>query len=289
MCDLPVACEVISANERDEVQARLTFKTLKTGQHVAPAQLAFGDAPPNALADALGADLLEDGRVGTVYTCLLVETGGRLVLIDTGVPGDGDGEAPLLTELDAFGIRPSEISMVILSHAHEDHLGGLLHHGDPVFTDAQHLLTEAEWQYWDVGDDPLELSQPMFSSMRQAAMSYLEPVRRAELLTLVTGEVAVGPGIRVLPAPGHTPGHLAVEVTADAEVLMYLGDALLHEAMVANPDWTGLVDADAATTRETRRALLSRANERAAVVTGGHLRGTGRVERAGDGYRWAEM
>src|SRR4029077_13700945 len=111
--------------------------------------LAFGAAPPGQLATVLGSDLLEGGRVGTVYMCVLLETSSGLVLLDAGVPGAaGSDRPPLLRLLDNLRISPSEISLVILSHAHEDHLGGLLHHGVPTFEDAQHVLAEEEWRFW---------------------------------------------------------------------------------------------------------------------------------------------
>ena len=273
---------------RGEVRGTPTFRVLKTDEAVMPTRLAFGGAPPEQLATVLGPDLLEGGRVGTVYMCVLLETASGLVLLDTGPPAEQDGgRAPLLPLLDELRISPSEITLVVLSHAHEDHLGGLLDQGVPVFAEAEHVLAEEEWRFWQAGDDAHGLPEEMYHAMRDSALTHLGPVNDAGLLRLVTGEVTPRPGIRVVPAPGHTPGHMAVEVTTRTPGLLYIGDAWLHEAMVSNPGLTGLVDADAEATIATRHALMSRAESSGADIAGGHLRRTGPIERHAGGYRWS--
>jgi glyoxylase-like metal-dependent hydrolase (beta-lactamase superfamily II) len=90
----------------------------------------------------------------------------------------------------------------------------------------------------------------------------------------------------MLDAPGHTPGHVAVEVDTGDETVLYVADAFVHELQLEHPDWTAAFDADADATVATRRRLLDHAVEKGAVVAAFHVGHTGRVVRAGSGYRF---
>ena len=91
---------------------------------------------------------------------------------------------------------------------------------------------------------------------------------------------------RLVDAPGHTPGHVAVEVDTGDDTLLYVADAFVDELKLEHPDWTALFDTDAADTVASRRALLDRAEERGAIVAAFHVRRAGRSARAGDAYRF---
>jgi glyoxylase-like metal-dependent hydrolase (beta-lactamase superfamily II) len=91
--------------------------------------------------------------------------------------------------------------------------------------------------------------------------------------------------VRLVPAPGHTPGHVAVAVDGGGDTLLYLADVLLHEEELAHPEWTSVVDTDPAATVATRRAILDRAVQAGARIAGYHLESAMRLSHDGDGYR----
>jgi len=269
-------------------KASNNYRLLRTGTAVMPVHLAFGDIPAEELSDALGAEMLEAGRVATTYNCVLLDIGGKLALVDTGLPAEDPAsvEPPVVAGLRALGVSPSAVELIILSHAHADHLGGLLCNGQPVFENAEHLLSSIEWQYWVESDDPAGLQADLYAGLREEAVGTLPPLREAGLLRLVDGDTSPWSGIDVMAAPGHTPGHLAVRVTCGTDILLYIGDAFLHEVMFQHPDWMGIVDTDRTATLDTRHRLLELAASPNVMVAGSHLRDLGDVVTMDQGFRW---
>jgi glyoxylase-like metal-dependent hydrolase (beta-lactamase superfamily II) len=106
----------------------------------------------------------------------------------------------------------------------------------------------------------------------------------AAVLERIDRETVVAPGIRVVPAPGHTPGHLAVSVADGVDELLWAADAFVHPANVADPEPASRMDTDRPLTVATRRSLLERAAQRGAVLAATHHRVRGRVLRDGDRY-----
>ena len=129
------------------------------------------------------------------------------------------------------------------------------------------------------------LPEPLAETLVQAARAALTVLREAGLLELVEGEWELQPEILLRPAPGHTPGHFAVEVAGERP-LLYLTDTLLHELQFEHPTWISLVDVDPAATIATRRALLDYAADKGCTVAAFHLPRTGRVARSAQGYRF---
>jgi glyoxylase-like metal-dependent hydrolase (beta-lactamase superfamily II) len=261
-----------------------TFRVLTTGHAVAPVQVAFGEADAGEVAAALGADLLAGRRIETPFNCALLLTRRGVLLLDSGVPDDDGAAPPVVAALREVGISPAMVDLVIISHAHLDHIGGLLSNGRPVFENAEHVLAAEEWRFFVVGDDSCGMDPGLYAGMREDAIEFLQPLGDAGQLRLLDGEERPWPGVHVFPAPGHTPGHLAVRVSHGVDEFLYLGDALLHEVMVEHPEWTGPVDTDPVATVRTRLQLLEQATS--ATIAGGHLRGLGKVTWSGDHHRW---
>src|SRR5262249_4273582 len=183
------------------------------------------------------------------------------------------------------GLSPADIDEVIITHAHADHVGGLLTAGEPTFASARHHLNRAEREFW-MGPNPQERLFPALAdALVGAARATIEGLEAAGLLDLCEPGAEPLAGVRLVDAPGHTPGHVAVEVDAGDDTLLYVADAFVHELQLEHPDWTALFDTDAADTVASRRALLDRAAERGAIVAAFHA-GIGRVARAGDAYRF---
>jgi glyoxylase-like metal-dependent hydrolase (beta-lactamase superfamily II) len=150
--------------------------------------------------------LAADGALLVPYHPVLVRTGAGLALVDTGAgPGMGDAAGRLGEALAAAGVTADDITLVLISHAHPDHVGGLARpDGRLAFPRARHVMSRAEFGYWTSGRVPAD-----WAGEAELARQQLLPVDRAGMLDLVDGEQEVAPGIGVIPAPGHTPGHVA--------------------------------------------------------------------------------
>jgi glyoxylase-like metal-dependent hydrolase (beta-lactamase superfamily II) len=250
----------------------------------------YAGLSPEDTGPAVSPLLDERGLVPVPYHPLLVQTAAGLALIDTGAgvaPAEESGEpvGRLPYALAAAGVAAEDVALVLLSHAHPDHIGGLTTKGSTgrrlVFPRARHVICRAEYQYWTSGRIPGD-----FAWMGELARQHLIPIEQAGLLDLVEGEQEVAPGIHIIPAPGHTPGHMAIWLSSGSHHAIFVADAVLGEINFAHPDWTSVFDTDRAQAARTRRQLLDSAARDTAIVAGYHLWGPGMAERHVDAYRW---
>jgi glyoxylase-like metal-dependent hydrolase (beta-lactamase superfamily II) len=228
---------------------------------------------PKTLWSAL-APCDEKNRVLYSTSCLLVESGGRRVLIET---GNGDKYSPkeraiyaieertIVTALGEIDVAPESIDTVVLTHLHFDHAGGatrVVAGGlAPTFPRARHLVQARE------------LADATHPHERNRA-SYLEhniaPLRDADLLDTVDGEAEVAPGVRVLPTPGHTPGHQSVLVDGgDGQRALFLGDVVPTAVHLRLP-FIMAYDLEPVVTLETKRRLFERAVAAGWLLCFGH-------------------
>jgi glyoxylase-like metal-dependent hydrolase (beta-lactamase superfamily II) len=271
---------------------------LADGRFTYPVRSLFADVAPAELAAALGAGGAPPTQLVTPYTCLLVDTGTHRVLVDTGagdlarhaaavMPGvDHAATATglLAANLRAAGVAPADVDTVIVTHAHPDHVGGTLDaDGALTFPNARYFVAAAEWDFW-FSDAAAGRAA---ASMVDAARRNLAALRGR--VTLVDEDAAIVPGIAAIAAPGHTPGHLALEIASGAERLYHVADAVLTPHHLAHPAWRPVFDLDAAGAARSKGALFDRAAGEGALVFGHHLPpfpGLGRVTRERDGWGW---
>lgn len=178
---------------------------------------------------------LDPAAVWISQTCLLVETCQQRILIDTGggIPMGDDGQ--LIPILRSVGVEPSAIDVVILSHGHGDHYGGLLNaKGGLNYPKARHVMWRNEWEHWTT---PARLAAIEQDNPARAEMlrDYLLPI--AGIVELVDDETEIVVGIRPIPAYGHTAGHMALSVESEGQTLLYLADAVLHPVFIENRAW----------------------------------------------------
>ena len=253
----------------------------------------YSGLPPEDTGPAVGPLLNDRGLLPIPYHPLLVRTAAGLALIDTGAglalaEESGEPVGRLPAALGAAGVAADDVTLVVLSHAHPDHIGGLTAQGSDgrrvVFRRARHVISRTEYEYWTSGRVPGDVAW-----MGELARQQLIPVDRAGLLDLAAGEQEVAPGIRLVPAPGHTPGHMAIWLGSGSQQAIFLADAVLGAPNFAHPDWTSVFDTDRTQAARTRRQLLDQAARDTAIVAGYHLWEPGMVERHADAYRWGPL
>ena len=224
-----------------------------------------------------------DGNVVMPFTCFLVRSGDRRILIDTGLGPvklwnftGGD----LLNELATAGVKPEEIETVFITHLHVDHCGNVALPSDGVlqvtFPNATYHWTLEEDAYWH-STKPLMTDFSM-DAMFEAVAPRFQPVEDGATLA---------PGINVISLPGHTPGQAGVVLSSGAERAFILGDAISCPAQVEQSEWSGMGDVDPKLARRTQEALAQELEGTDALVAATHFPGLtfGRVLR-GEGRRY---
>jgi glyoxylase-like metal-dependent hydrolase (beta-lactamase superfamily II) len=225
---------------------------------------------PTAVADVLSKARAPDDKIVLSVDALLMVTSDRVVLLDTGLGPKVGGVLP--QSLAMAGVSPSQVTDVLITHSHPDHIGGLLQSdGTLAFSNAAIRMSRPEWVYLQAHGDPKLLA---------AIASKVEPFEFGAEVT---------PGIRSVALPGHTPGHSGYEITSGEDRLLDIGDTA-HSAIVslAKPDWTIGYDGDASQGRATREAELAKLALSHERVFAPHFPypGVGYVVKAGTAYRW---
>lgn len=234
--------------------------------------LAIGE--PKADVDALlTANGLPTDTLGLSIQPLLVKMSDRVVLFDTGAGGQMGTEGKLLTSLAAAGVQPAQVTDILISHAHGDHVGGLVNdQGQLVFANATIRMTADEWEALKA--DP--------------TMAALVTAITPKVQTFAAG-AEVLPGVTAVDIQGHTPGHTGYQITSGTEGLLYIGDTMHHSVIsVQRPNWTIQFDGRADVAEASRRALLERAASENLRLYAVHFPypGLGRIERRADDFVW---
>jgi glyoxylase-like metal-dependent hydrolase (beta-lactamase superfamily II) len=257
---------------------QLEAVALKDGGMALPANDAkqspwTNTAEVSALLTAAGQ---ADGQIHLSIQPLLVRDGDRVVLIDTGAGGQMGTEGKLQASLAAAGVQPSQVTDILISHAHGDHLGGLVGaDGRLAFPNAVIRMSAPEWEFAKAG-------------AAEAGAEALVAAITPKVETFAPG-AQVTPSITAVPLAGHTPGHTGYRIVSGEDRLLYFGDAM-HSPLISvqRPEWVNGWDSDAAAAVATRQRLLNRAASQDLRLYGVHFPfpGLGRVQRKDDGFVW---
>ncbi|MEQ1710965.1 MAG: MBL fold metallo-hydrolase, partial [Hyphomicrobium sp.] len=233
---------------------------------------------------------LTDQHVPITFTITVVERRGKFIMFDSGTGGQLSPLAGKLGDnMKAAGIDPKSINTVVVTHFHPDHIFGLMAKDTnaQIYPDAEIVVPKAELAWWT---DPtvfqkLPEARHGLAKRIQATLATWKNVR------VVDGEVEVAPGVRALPAFGHTPGHTTYVVNGDKPFMVLADLTNIPALFVKNPGWHAQFDGDAALAEANRRKLFDRAIADKAIVSGYHygMPGAGTIQKDGAGYAFVPV
>jgi glyoxylase-like metal-dependent hydrolase (beta-lactamase superfamily II) len=279
----------MSANRQHFSVGDLQCIAISDGTFFYPPNWFFSNVPQEQLESGLRDHNLSSTEVVSPYTCLIIKTGAHTVLVDTGADGLAPTTGDLLKNLKAEGITPEDITTVVLTHAHPDHIGGVLDtSGKPALANARYVMSRTEWDFWT--SKPELRGAGMDDHMKEllvtCALKNLPPLKpRMELLET---EKEIVPGVYAIPALGHTPGHIALVISSAKEQLLHMADTVLHPMHIEYPAWRTVFDLNQEDAATTRRRLLDRAAADHLNVLAYHFPfpGLGHVTNKGNSWRW---
>jgi len=255
-----------------------------------PDNFVIGATPAEA-KKALTDAYMPEGKLTIMFNPMVVNTGSKLVLIDTGNGAAAHEQTKgavgqLNGNLAAAGIDPKAIDIVLISHMHGDHINGLRNADNtPAFPNAEIMVPTAEWAFWmdDANKSKANpYNQNYFPNVKKVMTGLESKVTKYE-----SGKEII-PGIHAIPTPGHTPGHTSFMIQSGSGKLLVQSDVCNNPAMFMNhTDWVAPFDNDPALTLKTRHKFYDMASAEKVLVAGYHFSfpAVGHVEKAGKNFR----
>jgi glyoxylase-like metal-dependent hydrolase (beta-lactamase superfamily II) len=224
----------------------------------------------------------------------LVNTGKQLILVDAGAGTwfGGGALGRLAGSLRSAGYTPEEVDVVLVTHLHSDHVGGLTtQDGGRVFPNATVYVEKAESDFWlspDIAAKAPKDTQPFFQSAQAIAAPYI----KADKWHTFSGSDTIVDGMQLVPLAGHTPGHTGYEFSSKGQTILFWGDTIhVQSVQLQHPELTVVFDIDPAAAAATRNQLLSKLAREDVVIAGPHMLfpGLGRLHKEGSGYNWTPV
>lgn len=201
------------------------------------------------------------------FTPMVLNTGSQSIMFDTGNGAARRPKQGLLKEaLMISGYKPEQVDIVVLSHFHPDHIGGLMENGAPLFPNARYFTNSAEYDFWT----PESKLTGGTARVAKLAQSNVVPV--ANKMTMLKADDSVVTGVNAVAAAGQTPGHTAFHIESEGKRLLFMADACNHYIMpMQKPDWHVRFDMDKAAAAATRKKLLGMAAADRIPIAGYHM------------------
>lgn len=211
------------------------------------------------------------------FTPTLLNTGSEMILFDTGL-----GRGGIIAALAEAGVTPDQIDVVVLTHMHPDHIGGLMTEGAPTFPNARYVTGSTEYDFWSKMDPGHRVGDLVASNVTPLA----------EKMTFIDDGASVASGVTSVAAFGHTPGHMTYMLESGGRQLVLTADLANHYVWsFANPDWEVSFDSDKAAATASRRKILGMLAADGVPMIGYHMPfpAAGFVEPRGDGFRFVPV
>ncbi|MEQ1754518.1 MAG: MBL fold metallo-hydrolase [Micropepsaceae bacterium] len=257
-----------------------------------------------------------DGTMTGLIQCFVIETPARTIVVDTCI-GDGKDRryfphwhrlaSGFLERFNAAGFATDKVDCVLCTHMHVDHVGwNTFWDGSawsPTFPRARYLFARKEFEYWQDENraaraDPGTATSSIQSGALRFAHTQVQvhedsvtPIFEHGLADIVATDHVVCDEVRLLPTPGHTPGHVSIAIASEGHEAVITGDCIHHPCQLARPDWPTFADHDRAKSIDTRLELFSGVAARGVLLVGSHFsRPTaGFIEADGEGYRLKDV
>ncbi|PHQ71350.1 MAG: MBL fold metallo-hydrolase [Sneathiella sp.] len=215
-----------------------------------------------------------DGKLIMSIHALIIETPSRRIIVDTCLGNDKERTIPawnmlqttFLEDLESAGYPKESIDTVLCTHLHVDHVGWntMLVDGEwvPTFANARYLIGAREWEHWQAA------SQAEFGDVIGDSVA---PVVEAGLADFVDMDHQICDEVSLFPSPGHTPGHVCVQIRSRGQEAVITGDSMHHPCQIAHPEWSSTADHDPDAARNTREAFLKKYSETDTLIIGTHF------------------
>jgi len=241
-----------------------------------------------------------DHRLVLSIHALVIEAPGRRIVVDTCIGNDKERlwpnisglDGPFLQSMRRAGFAPETVDTVLCTHLHVDHVGWntMLVDGEwvPTFPNARYLVERGELAYWQRGQDVFD-GNGWNVVQEQAFDDSVAPLLAAGLIDPVDADHRICPQVRLVPTPGHSPGHVSVHIASQGMEAYITGDLCHHPCQLAHTGWSLDLDFDKAMARSTRERFLAGVEGRDVLVIGTHWAGpsAGYVRRSADGWTLA--
>ena len=212
----------------------------------------------------------------TRYGTVAVRSEGKLIIVDTGLQ---EADGTLMDDMKAKGIDPAAVDLVVFTHLHPDHVGWNLTNGRPNFPHARYLAPRRDWDYW---------SQPEVAKNAAHITNQVLPLNDLKLLDFMDDDHKITGELTTVNTPGHTPGHISINISSSGKRGYILGDVAHNLAQAHYTDWCPIFDIDSEVSRKTRHQVLDMLEAEEIMVSAGHFPhpGFGHFVRKGSRRVW---